>query len=95
MPLPSQPPDECAHCGAEIPRHAKACPECGADELTGWREKSVYDGLNLPDEALEDEASDRSGRPPATARVNGVAWYWWLVGIVLLVLLAGSMLGLR
>lgn len=95
MPLPSQPPDECAHCGAEIPRTAKACPECGADERTGWREKSVYDGLNLPDEVFEDEASDGDRRPLNTARVNGVAWYWWLVGIILLVLLAGSMVGLR
>ena len=94
MPLPSQAPDECAHCGSEIPRQAKACPECGADERTGWREKSVYDGLDLPEEVFEDADSDGGQRPPNTARVNGVAWYWWVVGTVLVVLLAASMLGL-
>jgi len=46
---------ECANCGAPIPRHAKACPECGADERTGWRETSLYDDLDLPDEAFADE----------------------------------------
>src|SRR3954470_22657095 len=78
------PPEECANCGATIPRHARACPECGADERTGWREQSVYDGLDLPESAFEEEAeagSDKRRRPP---RVNGVPWYWWAVGVVLL-----------
>ena len=79
------PPDECANCGAAIPRHTRACPECGADERTGWRETSVYDGLDLPDAAAEDEARPAPARAP---RVNGVAWYWWLAGALLLVLLA-------
>jgi hypothetical protein len=26
----------CAHCGAEVRATAKACPECGSDERTGW-----------------------------------------------------------
>lgn len=74
-------PEECANCGAEIPRGAKACPECGADERTGWRETSVYDGLDLPGQA-EDT---RRGRP--RPQVNGLAWYWWLLAAVLLALL--------
>ena len=42
-------PAECANCGAAIPRRARACPECGADERTGWRENDAtrYDGLDL------------------------------------------------
>ncbi len=95
MPLNPPPPDECANCGAAIPRHAKACPECGADERTGWRETNPYDGLDLPAEAFEDDESPpdakRSLPPP---RVNGIAWYWWAVGIALLVLLVVSFLGL-
>jgi hypothetical protein len=79
------PPDECANCGAPIPRHAKACPECGADEKTGWRETSIYDGMDLPDEAFEDD--DRSRKAPRVKRVNGIAWYWWALGVLLLVLL--------
>ena len=77
------PPAECANCGASIPRHAKACPECGADERTGWRETSVYDGLDLPEEAADDESTG-GGRRRRAERVNGVPWYWWCVGVLLL-----------
>lgn len=95
MPLPVQPPDECAHCGAAIPRQAKACPDCGADERTGWREADPYDGIDLPTEVFEDDsAPDENRRRTPAPRVNGVAWYWWTVGVVLLVLLAASFLGL-
>lgn len=81
MALP--PPDECANCGATIPRGASACPECGADERTGWRETSVYDGLDLPDSADEsDGAADRR----RANRVNGIAWYWWVVGLAVVLI---------
>ncbi len=83
-------PDQCAVCGASIPPRARACPECGADERTGWREASVYDGLDLP-----DSADDSPARPPATPRVNGLAWYWWLVAALLLAGLILGSLGLR
>ncbi|MDO8544144.1 MAG: zinc ribbon domain-containing protein [Opitutaceae bacterium] len=46
MPEFRRPPEECANCGAEIPRGAKACPECGADERTGWRETTFTMALN-------------------------------------------------
>ena len=87
------PPAECANCGASIARHAKACPECGADERTGWRETSVYDNLDLPESAWsgDDDAEKKS----QTARVNGAPWYWWSVGAVLLLLLVGGLIGLR
>lgn len=74
-------------CGAAIPRSARACPECGADERTGWREQSIYDGLDLP----EDDAAGpvpRSGRP-------GPAWYWLAAAILLLLVLGFGALGLR
>jgi predicted nucleic acid-binding Zn ribbon protein len=74
-------PDECANCGAAIPRGAKSCPECGADERTGWRETSIYDGLDLPDES-EGEQTRRPVR-----RVNGLAWYWWAIGVLVIILL--------
>ena len=75
-------PRECANCGTEIPPGAKACPECGADERTGWRETSVYDGMDLPDSAFDDETANR---PTPKPRVNGLPWYWWLVALALLV----------
>ena len=92
MTKPLPPPTECAQCGAAIPPRARACPECGADERTGWRESSVYDGLELPDEAWADDDTPRS--KPADRRVNGIAWYWWCVGVALLLLLGLSVLGL-
>jgi len=73
------PPSECAVCGAEIPRGAKSCPECGADERTGWRETDIYDGLDLPEEAWEDEVANE---PPLTREMP---WYWWLAGVTVLI----------
>jgi hypothetical protein len=98
MPEPERPPpEECANCGATIPRRAKACPECGADERTGWREASIYDGLELPDQAWRDGDDDEDAttkRARATPRVNGIAWYWWCVGAGLVVLLVLSALAI-
>lgn len=76
-----RPPSECANCGATIPRDARSCPECGADERTGWRDTDAYDGLDLPESAFED---DQTARQPAPHRVNGIAWYWWLVAVLIL-----------
>ena len=71
------PPDECANCGAAIPPTARACPACGADERTGWRETSLYDGLDLPDATDEDGA-----KKPRRA---GLAWYWVVTAIAAVV----------
>jgi hypothetical protein len=97
-------PEECANCGATIPRGAKSCPECGADERTGWRENEAtrYDGLDLPADAFDDEEAVRPAKSIRRARtqrdargVNGVAWYWWCVGVALALLLALGALRLR
>jgi predicted nucleic acid-binding Zn ribbon protein len=70
-------PDHCAICGAAIPPKARACPECGADERTGWREQSVYDGLDLPGEDAKGPARDDRSMS-----------IWKIAGIVLLVVVA-------
>ncbi len=80
------PPATCANCGAPIPPGARACPECGADERTGWREASVYDGLDLPDTADDGGAPVRLGAGGRTGR----RWYWILTGGLLA---AGLILG--
>ena len=69
-------PDNCAICGAAIPPKARACPECGADEQTGWREQSMYDGLDLP-EADTGPKRERTGS----------AIFWKVTGLVLLVIM--------
>lgn len=56
MPRTFTPPAECPVCGDPVPRGAKACPGCGADERSGWDDEATrYDGLDLPDEAFDDE----------------------------------------
>lgn len=88
MPDHDAPPAACANCGGDIPRRAHACPECGADERTGWRETSIYGGLDLP-EADRETANSADPRP---AFPNGLPWLWWLTGVVLLIaLVAGSL----
>lgn len=88
-----RPPDECANCGATIPRNAKACPECGADERTGWRENddTRYDGLDLPDSAFEDESTP-ARRPKIR---SGLAWYWLVVAALIVVALVLGLVRFR
>ena len=81
------PPDECANCGAAIPPQARSCPECGADARTGWRESSIYDGLDLPDAAYSD---DESSAPRTPASRRGLPWFWLLAaGLALVFFILG------
>lgn len=80
-------PEICPNCGAEVPPHAKACPECGSDEQTGWSEQARYDGLDLPDDKFDydDFVKREFGGGKATPR--GIHWFWWLIAIGLAVAL--------
>jgi predicted amidophosphoribosyltransferase len=47
-------PEICPVCGENVPPSAKACPECGADERSGWkRDALISDALDLPDEEFD------------------------------------------
>jgi hypothetical protein len=75
------PPTECPVCGETVPRGARACPGCGADERVGWDEEAArYDGLDLPDAAFDDEQA----RAPVRRSANGQLW----LVVSILVLLA-------
>lgn len=85
------PPEACANCGASIPPKAHACPSCGADERTGWRESSVYDGLDLPD---DDQATSggpiaREPQRPRNPAIGRILFVLFLVVLVALFLLGG------
>jgi hypothetical protein len=70
------PPFECPVCCATVPRGARACPECGADERSGWNEDDArYDGLDLPDEAFDD--GERTPMHAAHSRAS--AGYLWSI----------------
>ena len=86
-----RPPSECPVCGATVPPKAMACPECGADERSGWnQEESRYDGLDLPDSSFEDDDAPGTRRRPPARR--GIHPLWWLVALGLLILFAWSIL---
>ncbi len=68
----------CPNCGAEVPSKAKACPECGSDDNTGWSEDTMYDGLDLH----EDDESENA-RSSASLLQNRYLLY----AIVILTLL--------
>ena len=76
------PPEVCPNCGATVPRKAKACPECGADETTGWSDAAHADNLGIPDgnfdynEFVKDEFGGRT-------KPRGIHWVWWLTALLL------------
>ena len=85
-----RPPGDCPVCGEFMAAGARACRECGSCEKTGWKDEADYDGLDLPDEAFEDEPRRPAG---SGSLLKGV---WWTAAVVLLVamiwyLLAGRM----
>jgi len=75
------PPETCPNCGAEVPPDARACPECGSDEQTGWSAGAKSDGLDLPDEEFDydDFVKREFGKEGPVSR--GVHWVWWIVGV--------------
>ena len=77
-----RPPSECPVCGATVPPKARACPECGADERTGWNDETTrYDGLDIPSEAFDsDEAAGGRRETHASGRKT-VGVFWWVVGV--------------
>ena len=78
-------PEICPVCGEDVPRGALACPECGADHNSGWREYAgTYDGVDRPDEFDYDEFTRREfGSSPMPAGISAI---WWITAIVVIVL---------
>src|SRR5436190_13227653 len=79
-------PEICPVCGEDVPRGALACPECGADHNSGWREEAVsYDGLDLPDDNFDyDDFLQREF--PSKIRPSGIKPIWWNTAILILVI---------
>ena len=78
-------PEHCPHGGADVPRHARACPECGADEQTGWSDAAHAENLGIPDENFDYEkfVKEEFGAAP---KPRGLHWIWWLTALLLVVL---------
>ena len=68
-----------------MPRRAVACPECGADHNSGWREEAEsYDALGLPDDGFDYEefVEQEFGSSPKPA---GIKTIWWVTALIVIV----------
>src|SRR5687767_8387186 len=81
----------CPTCGNEVVV-GKPCPHCANQAQPkkarkSWEQDSSADGLDLPDDDFNyDEFVAREfGKTPH--RKLGVPWYWWLLGIGILITL--------
>ncbi len=83
-------PEICPNCGALVPEKALACPECGADEDTGWSDGATGQRLGLPeedfdyDEFIKNEFREKTSSP---LKVEGLSWFWWSISLAALYLI--------
>ncbi len=80
------PPEICPVCDTEVPRHAMACPECGADHLSGWNEEAdTTGGLDLPDDDFDyEEFTRREFGGDGGLKPSGIHWLWWVAALFVL-----------
>jgi hypothetical protein len=74
-------------CNEEVPPSALACPECGADHNSGWREDAgFYDGVDLPDDDFkyDDFVKREFG---SQVKPSGIKMIWWVAGVLLIIAL--------
>ena len=77
-------PEVCPVCGEDVPRDSLACPECGADHNSGWREDAdTYDAVDLPDEDFNYDEIIRKEFGPVP-KPAGVKTVWWIAALVLI-----------
>jgi len=83
-----KPPEKCPVCDANVPPHALACLECGADHHSGWKKDSnIYDGTSLPDDDFDyDEFIEKEFG--SDIKPSGIKSIWWMTAIILLIALA-------
>jgi hypothetical protein len=76
----------CPACDAEVPANAKACPECGACEKSGWSGDGAYDGLELPDEPFDYDEFARKEFGSGAQSTGAQRWWRWVALLVLIAL---------
>jgi hypothetical protein len=73
----------CPVCDEDVPRDALACPECGADHNSGWREDAdTYDAVDLPDEDFN--YGEFVKQEFGSSRRPAIKMIWWIAAIILL-----------
>ena len=78
-------PEICPVCGEDVPANALACPGCGADHNSGWKE-DTYNGLDLPDDDFDyDQFIEQEFGSPI--KPAGIRAWWWITALILISLL--------
>jgi len=80
----------CPNCGADVPSRAKACPECGSCEETGWSGEPDHAGADIPEEEFDYQDFVQREFGARRAIPRGIRPLWWLVAVILLVLLLAA-----
>jgi hypothetical protein len=90
------PPDFCPNCGAEVSWNSKACRECGSCEATGWSEvaddQPYGTGYGEEQEFDYDEYVRQEFDPASKVKPQGLSWFWWVAGILLILAMVGAYL---
>lgn len=89
----------CPYCGSDV-RVGEPCPGCSKKAKRtktarrSWEQKKTHDGLDLPDDDFDYEefVAREFGKKPY--RALGLKWYWWALGVAVLVaMVLGVVLG--
>jgi hypothetical protein len=77
------PPEVCPVCGEHVPSKAPACPQCGADYNSGWKNEA-YESVDVPDDNFDyDEFIQKEFG--SSVKPYGIRPVWWITGIILLI----------
>ena len=80
-------PEVCPVCREDVPGDALACPECGADHNSGWRQDAdTYDALDLPNEDFnyDEFVQQEFGSSPKPGAIKAI---WWITALLIIVAL--------
>jgi hypothetical protein len=86
--MSKSPPSVCPNCSEPVPPDALACPECGSDWDTGWKDLDGGFGGDEPEDAFDYDAAFEKefGDESRSAKPEGLKPLWWITGIAILVL---------
>ena len=79
----------CPVCGGAVGKGAHACPHCGADERTGWSDRTYLDGIDLGDDIDYDELVENEFPSVGPRKRPKVRWTVIVAAILLFLSLAG------
>ncbi|MFO1501130.1 MAG: zinc ribbon domain-containing protein [Verrucomicrobiota bacterium] len=85
-------PETSPNCGADVPKHARACPECGACDETGWSDDVASSSADIPDDSFDYNEFVKREFGPKRVLPRGITWVWWGISLGLAGLLLFWML---